>query len=105
MTEAFSSYEAVIDYVFPLFWSGLCGMTIMRTNFLVSMLSAEVMYLGLITSFLLTGLLKIDICANIYSLLLLIVAASESAVGLGILIVLYRFQKSIAFSDYNELQN
>jgi len=69
------------------------------------MLSAEIMYLGLITSFLLVGLLKIDLCSSIFALLLLIIAASESAVGLGILIVLYRFQKSVDFSRYNELQN
>jgi NADH:ubiquinone oxidoreductase subunit K len=32
------------------------------------------------------------------------IAASESAIGLGILIVLYRFGKSIDFYDYQELK-
>jgi len=34
----------------------------------------------------------------------LILAAAESAVGLGILIVLYRFGESITFETYQELR-
>jgi len=32
------------------------------------------------------------------------IAASESAIGLGLLIVLYRFGKSIDFNDYQDLK-
>jgi len=45
-----------------------------------------------------------DVKGHIYALLLVVLAASESAVGLGILIVLYRFSKSIQFSDYDEIR-
>lgn len=40
---------------------------------------------------------------QIYALLLVIVAAAESAIGLGILIVLYRFGGTIFYKDYEKL--
>jgi len=41
---------------------------------------------------------------SVCGLLLLVIAASESAIGLSILIVLYRFGNSIKISDYQELR-
>lgn len=72
-------------------------------NFLVTMMCVELMYLGAITGFVLYGNVCQDSRGSIYALLLLILAACESAVGLGILIVLHRFGRSITFTDYEEL--
>ena len=41
---------------------------------------------------------------QIYAILLLVLAAAESAIGLGVLIVLYRFGASIDFHEYQELK-
>lgn len=62
------------------------------------------MYLGITICFLIVSLITFDPKGKIYSLLLLILAASESAVGLGILIVLYRFGKAIDFLTYQTLK-
>ena len=67
------------------------------------MMCIELMYLGAISSFVLYGTTMHDAQASAYGLFFLILAACESAVGLGILIVLYRFGRSIAFSDYEQL--
>ena len=67
------------------------------------MMSVELMYLGAITSFVMYGTIAQDPRASIYGLLFLILAACESAVGLGILIVLYRFGNSIDFNAYQQL--
>jgi len=72
-------------------------------NFLVTIISIEIMYLGAITSFVLYGALINDPRGFIYGLVLLIVAACESAIGLGILIVLYRFGRAIDFNSYQYL--
>lgn len=72
-------------------------------NFLVTMMCVELMYLGAATSFITHGVVCHDSRGSIYGLLLLILAACESAVGLVILIVLYRFGRSIDFSAYEEL--
>ena len=72
-------------------------------NFLITMMSIELMYLGAITSFVVLGVAAHDARGSIYSLSLLILAACESAIGLGILIVLYRFGRSIGFTSYQQL--
>lgn len=67
------------------------------------MMSVELMYLGAVSSFVLYGTVTHDARAAIYGLLFLILAACESAIGLGLLIVIYRFGRSIDFSAYEEL--
>lgn len=67
------------------------------------MMCVELMYLGAVTSFVLYGTVCHDSRGSIYGLLFLILAACESAIGLGVLIVLYRFGRSIDFSAYERL--
>lgn len=67
------------------------------------MMSIELMYLGVITSFVVYGVISHDPRGATYALALLILAACESAIGLGILIVLYRFGRSIGFNSYQQL--
>lgn len=67
------------------------------------MMSIELMYLGAVSSFVLHGTVCHDPRGSIYGLLLLILAACESAIGLGILIVLYRFGRTIDFNAYQQL--
>lgn len=54
------------------------------------------MYLGPITGFILQGNAAQDVVAAIYALLILIFAACESAVGLGLLVVARSHQDSLA---------
>lgn len=67
------------------------------------MMSIELMYLGGLMSFVFFAICTDDFRASLYVLLFLILAACESAVGLGILIVLYRFDQSIDFDDFQNL--
>lgn len=90
-------------FAFFLYTIGLLGMIFNYKNFLVTMMSVELMYLGAITSFILQGTSTSDPKGSIYGLLFLVLAACESAVGLGIIIVLYRFGRSIDFATYQEL--
>jgi NADH-quinone oxidoreductase subunit K len=62
------------------------------------------MYLGITICFIIVSSSTTDPKGQIYALLLLILAAAESAIGLGVLIVLYRFGSSIEFQDYQELK-
>jgi NADH-quinone oxidoreductase subunit K len=83
---------------FSLFFIGWAGMVFNYKNFLVTMMCVEIMYLGAVTSFVFYGLAFHDVTATIYGLLVLIFAACESAVGLGLLISVYRFGRTIGFS-------
>lgn len=87
-----------------LYFIGLSGIVFNFRNFLVTMLCIEIMYLGITICFLIVSAATGDPKGQIYGLVLLIVAAAESAIGLGILVVLYKFGKSIDFSDYEELR-
>lgn len=84
---------------FTLFFLGLAGMIFNYKNFLVTMMSVECMYLGVVTSFVFYGLAFHDITAAVYGLLILIFAACESAVGLGLLVAVYRFGRTIGFNS------
>jgi len=89
---------------FLLFFIGLTGIIFNYRNYLVTMLCIEIMYLGITVCFLIVGVATADPKGQIYALILLIIAAAESAVGLGLLVVLYRFGRSIDFQDYQELK-
>lgn len=90
-------------FSFFLFFAGLLGMIFNYKNFLVTMMSIELMYLGAVTSFVINGTVSHDSRGSVYGLLFLILAACESAIGLGILVVLYRFGRSIDFAAYQQL--
>lgn len=68
-------------------------------NFLVTMMAVECMYLGAVTGFLFYGIAFHDVTAAVYGLLVLIFAACESALGLGLLVSIYRFGRTIGFSS------
>jgi NADH:ubiquinone oxidoreductase subunit K len=86
-----------------LFFIGLAGMAFNYKNFLVTMLCVESMYLGIVTCFVFQGLIHADATAAIYGLLVLIFAACESAVGLGLLVTLYRFGRTVGFDALTSL--
>jgi NADH:ubiquinone oxidoreductase subunit K len=68
------------------------------------MFSIEIMYLGITVCFIIISVATLDPKGQIYAIILLVIAAAESAIGLGILVVLYRFGKSIYFQTYQELK-
>jgi NADH-quinone oxidoreductase subunit K len=97
----------LIDYLclsYLVFSIGLFGLIFNYKNFLVSMLSIEVMYLGIITGFAIVSIITYNYFCQIYALAALILAASESAIGLGILIVLFKFGRNVDFTTYEELK-
>ena len=87
-----------------IFFIGLIGIVFKRDHFLITLLSIETMYLGIISSFVLISFNTFEILGQTCALLFLIVAACESAIGLGVLIVLYRNGKTLDFEDYETLK-
>jgi NADH-quinone oxidoreductase subunit K len=94
--------ELIVFYI--LFLIGLTGIIFNYKNYLVTMFCIEIMYLGITVCLVIAATFNLDVKGYIYAILLIIVAAAESSVGLGILIVLYRFGKSIDFETYQELK-
>lgn len=92
-----------LGVVFLVFLSGLFGMVYNYKNFLVTIMCVEVMYLGAVTSFVLYGLALREPSIILSGLLILIFGACESAVGLGLLVAVYRFDHKIDFEFFNLL--
>jgi NADH-quinone oxidoreductase subunit K len=68
------------------------------------MLCIELTYLGSSLAFIINSVYFFDPTGQLYSLLLIILAAAEAAVGLGLLIVIFRLEQRIDFSGFRSLR-
>jgi len=64
----------------------------------------ELAYLGVSLTFIINSLYFFDPLGQLYSLFLIILAAGEAAVGLGLLIVIFRIEQRIDFATYRALR-
>jgi len=87
-----------------IFFIGLLGAVGNFRNFLLTMMSIELTYLGIIATILCVSAALSDVVGRISSLTILAVTASESALGLGILVVLFRYTQDIRFSAFQALR-
>jgi NADH-quinone oxidoreductase subunit K len=83
---------------------GLYGIVFNLKNFLVTMMCIELAYLGVSLTFIINSLYFFDPVGQLYSLFLIILAAGEAAVGLGLLIVIFRLEQRIDFATYRALR-
>ena len=93
----------LIGFFFLVFFTGCLGIILNRNNCLLTLLCIELMYLGIIFSFIILSKIQVLPFPYIYSLIVLILAACESAIGLGILVTLYKKNKNVSFSYYRAL--
>lgn len=104
----FNNIDTFLLYLTPLslglFTIGIFGIILNNKNLLILMLNIELMFLGICLLFLLVSTQDGYFNAQIYTLIVLSIAAAESAIGLGLLIVAYKNKRSISFSAFNELK-
>jgi len=82
-----------------LFNIGSCGLYLYRKHAIMLLISLELLILSININFVGSSIYLDDLLGFIYSLINLTSAASESAIGLGLLIILYRIKGSISL-DY-----
>lgn len=90
----------VLLYIF-----GVVGLVWNLKNFLISMLCIELTYLSGSFLLLVDGVYVLQPLNQLYVLLLILLAASDAAVGLGLLIVLYKAAKTIQLAVFYSLKN
>jgi len=78
-----------------LFFIGLFGIVLNRKNILVILMSIELMLLAINLNFVIFSNSIDDIIGQLFALLVLTVAAAESAIGLAILVIYYRLRGNI----------
>jgi NADH-quinone oxidoreductase subunit K len=93
----------LIPLTIAIFLVGLIGF-LESKEFLSILINTEIMMLGinfhLITSSIVWG----DYYGQVYALCFLAITAAETAVGLGILILLYRTKGKISFDEFSTLK-
>ena len=87
-----------------LFFIGFFGILLNRKNILILLMSIELMLLAVNLNFIIYATSLGDHFGLIFALLILNVAAAESAIGLAILVVYYRLRGSIQIGQFNLLR-
>jgi len=76
-----------------LFLIGICGVFLSRKNILLLLMSIELMLLAINYNFLFFSVLLDDLQGQMFSLFILAIAASESALGLALVVSYYQWNK------------
>lgn len=82
-----------------LFVVGVLGIFSTRKNIIIILMSIELMLLAVNFNFIIFSVFLDDILGQIFALLILTIAAAESAIGLAILVIYYRLRGIISV-DY-----
>ena len=83
------------------FFIGVSGIIFNKKNAILILISVELMLLAINFIFLVSSVYLDDRIGQIFALLILTVAAAESSIGLGLLVVYYRLQGSVSIESIN----
>ncbi|PZP83586.1 MAG: NADH-quinone oxidoreductase subunit NuoK [Azospirillum brasilense] len=87
-----------------LFVTGICGIFLNRKNIITILMSIELMLLSVNINFVAFSVHLGDLTGQIFTMLVLTVAAAEAAIGLAILVVYFRNRGTIDVDDISALK-
>ena len=87
-----------------LFVIRIAGIFINRRNILILLMSIELMLLSVNINFIAFSTYLNDIQGQVFVFFILTVAAAEAAIGLAILVVIFRQRKTLETDNLSELQ-
>ena len=96
------SYLSLAAIIFGI---GIIGIVINRQNLLIGLLCTELLLISVNCNFIAFSYFNQDIAGQIFVFFILTVAAAEAAIGLAILVALYRNKKSIDVQELRTLRN
>ena len=85
-----------LGFSYNLFLLGVWGIFLNRKNIILLLMAIELMLLAVNYNFVVSSVLLDDLTGQIFALLVLTVAAAESAIGLALLMIYYRVRGSIS---------
>ncbi len=83
---------------FTLFLIGILGFVLNRKNIILMLISIEIMLLAITFIILINSVMLEDIIGQVFGIYIIVIAAAESAIGLGILVSYYRLRGNISFN-------
>ena len=107
MEYEFFAPVGILHYVIVstiLFLLGICGIFLNRKNLIVLLMAIELMLLAVNMNFVAFSHFLGDMHGQVFVFFILTVAAAESAIGLAILVQLFRNKSSINVDELNTLK-
>lgn len=86
-----------------VFCIGVAGILFKRKNIINVLMAIELMLLAVNTNFVAFSHYLGDLGGQIFVFFILVVAAAEAAIGLAIVVLLFRNRRTINMADWNEL--
>jgi NADH-quinone oxidoreductase subunit K len=87
-----------------LFFIGFFGILFTKKNIITFLISIEIMLLGLNLALISFSIFLDDSLGLIFSILILTIAAAESAIGLAILVMIYHTHNTILLEHFSLLR-
>ena len=87
-----------------IFTIGVVGIFLNRKNVIVILMSIELILLAVNINLISFSIFSGDIVGQIFTMLILTVAAAEAAIGLAIIVVYYRNRGSIRVEDIHSMK-
>ncbi|MBN8543007.1 MAG: NADH-quinone oxidoreductase subunit NuoK [Alphaproteobacteria bacterium] len=96
-----SHYVMLATLIFVI---GICGIFLNRKNIITILMSIELILLAVNINMVAFSVHLGDLTGQIFTMLILTVAAAEAAIGLAILVVFFRNRATIDVDDINTLK-
>jgi NADH:ubiquinone oxidoreductase subunit K len=97
------SLSFLLFLAFLIFLIGLVGVLLNRKNLIIMLMSLELILLAINFILILGSFILDDVIGQLLAFFVLIIAASEVALGLALLVSYYRASKNISLSSLNLL--
>ena len=104
MTISEISLEHYLILSSLLFSIGVAGLFMNRKNVITILMSIELMLLGVNINFVAFSVHLQDIVGQVFSIIILSIAAAEVSIGLAILVLYSRNRNSIEIEDINQMK-
>ena len=85
----------VLTVLVILFFIGILGLVLNRKNILITLMALELILLGVNLNFVVFSVYLDDIVGQVFVLFILTIAATESSIGLALLMVYFKLKNSI----------
>ncbi len=87
-----------------IFTLGVIGIFLNRKNIIVILMSIELLLLSVNINLISFSIFSGDLLGQIFTMLILTIAAAEAAIGLAIIVIFYRNKGSIRVEEINEMK-
>ena len=87
-----------------IFFLGIIGIFLNRKNIIVILMSVELILLAVNINLISFSVFSGDIIGQIFTMIILTVAAAEAAIGLAIIVIFYRNIGSIRVEDIHQMK-